>query len=164
MLGRSIFHHLIPRCVYIMAEIINFMVRISDQELLKMLMENARMSYVEIARALNVSEAAVRKRVKRLENLGIISRYTIEVDPRKLGYEVVAIIGLDVDPEHLLSVMDELKKREEAVRLYLTSGDHMLVAECWFKSSQELSSFIRRLESREGVKRVCPAIVLERLK
>lgn len=129
-----------------------------------MLMENARMSYVEIARALNVSEAAVRKRVKRLENLGIISRYTIEVDPRKLGYEVVAIIGLDVDPEHLLSVMDELKKREEAVRLYLTSGDHMLVAECWFKSSQELSSFIRRLESREGVKRVCPAIVLERLK
>ncbi|MEM1654980.1 MAG: Lrp/AsnC family transcriptional regulator [Nitrososphaerota archaeon] len=140
------------------------MVRISDQELLKMLMENARMSYVEIARALNVSEAAVRKRVKRLENLGIISRYTIEVDPRKLGYEVVAIIGLDVDPEHLLSVMDELKKREEAVRLYLTSGDHMLVAECWFKSSQELSSFIRRLESREGVKRVCPAIVLERLK
>ncbi|MEM4882830.1 MAG: Lrp/AsnC family transcriptional regulator, partial [Nitrososphaerota archaeon] len=109
-------------------------------------------------------EAAVRKRVKRLENLGIISRYTIEVDPRKLGYEVVAIIGLDVDSEHLLSVMDELKKREEAVRLYLTSGDHMLVAECWFKSSQELSSFIRRLESREGVKRVCPAIVLERLK
>ncbi|MEM1977252.1 MAG: Lrp/AsnC family transcriptional regulator [Nitrososphaerota archaeon] len=140
------------------------MVRISDQELLKMLMENARMSYVEIARALNVSEAAVRKRVKRLEDLGIISRYTIEVDPRKLGYEVVAIIGLDADPEHLLSVMDELKKREEAVRLYLTSGDHMLVAECWFKSSQELSSFIRRLESREGVKRVCPAIVLERLK
>lgn len=140
------------------------MVRISDQELLKLLMENARMSYVEIARALNVSEAAVRKRVKRLEDLGIISRYTIEVDPRKLGYAVVAIIGLDADPEHLLAVMNELKKREEAVRLYLTSGDHMLVAECWFKSSQELSSFIRRLESREGVKRVCPAIVLERLK
>lgn len=140
------------------------MVRISDIELLKLLMENARLSYVEMARMLRVSEAAVRKRVKRLEDLGVIGRYTVEVDPRKLGYEVVAIIGLDADPERLLAVMDELRKLKEVVRLYLTSGDHMLVAECWFKSSQELSNFVRDLESREGVRRVCPAIVMERLK
>lgn len=48
---------------------------------------------------------------------------------------MIAIIGLDADPEHLLEVMDELREREETVRLYLTSGDHILIAECWFKSS-----------------------------
>lgn len=127
-------------------------------------MENARASYVEIAEKLGVSEAAVRKRIRRLENLGAIRRYTIDLDPRRLGYEVLAIIGLDVEPEHLLKVMEELKGREEVVRLYLTSGDHMLIVECWFENSQEFSSFIKGLESREGIKRVCPAIVLERLK
>ena len=127
-------------------------------------MENARASYVEIAEKLGVSEAAVRKRLRRLEDLGVIRRYTIDLDPRRLGYEVLAIIGLDVEPEHLLKVMEELKGREEVVRLYLTSGDHMLIVECWFENSQEFSSFIKGLESREGIKRVCPAIVLERLK
>ena len=127
-------------------------------------MENARASYVEIAEKLGVSEAAVRKRIRRLEDLGAIRRYTIDLDPRRLGYEVLAIIGLDVEPEHLLKVMEELKGREEVVRLYLTSGDHMLIVECWFENSQEFSSFIKGLESREGIKRVCPAIVLERLK
>ncbi len=140
------------------------MVRISDYDLVKLLMENARRSYVEIARILSVSEAAVRKRVKRLEDLGIIKGYTIEVDLKKLGYELVAIIGLDVDPEHLLRVMEGLRRCEEVMKLYLTSGDHMLIAECWLKSSQELSNFVKSLESREGVRRVCPAIVLEKLK
>jgi len=147
-----------------MVEAINFMVRISNQDLIRLLMENARASYVEIAEKLGVSEAAVRKRIKRLEDLGVIRRYTIDLDPRRLGYEVLAIIGLDVEPEHLLKVMEELKSREEVVRLYLTSGDHMLIVECWFENSQEFSSFIKGLESREGIKRVCPAIVLERLK
>ncbi len=140
------------------------MVRISDLTLIKFLMEDARTSYVKIAEKLGVSEAAVRKRVKRLKDLGVIKGYTIDVDPKKLGYEVSAIIGLDVDPEHLIKVMEELKNKEEVMKLYLTSGDHMLVVECWFKSSQELSSFVKGLESREGIRRVCPAIVLERVK
>jgi Lrp/AsnC family transcriptional regulator for asnA, asnC and gidA len=147
-----------------MVEAINPMVRISNHNLIRLLMENARASYVEIAEKLGVSEAAVRKRIKRLEDLGVIRRYTIDLDPRRLGYEALAIIGLDVEPEHLLKVMEELKSKEEVVRLYLTSGDHMLIVECWFENSQEFSSFIKGLESREGIRRVCPAIVLERLK
>ncbi|MCL7394570.1 MAG: Lrp/AsnC family transcriptional regulator, partial [Thaumarchaeota archaeon] len=102
------------------------MVRISNHDLIKLLIENSRTSYVEIAKKLGVSEAAVRKRIKRLEDLGVIRRYTIDVDPKRLGYEVLAIIGLDVEPEHLLKIMEELRSREEAVKLYLTSGDHML--------------------------------------
>ncbi len=157
-------HHLNLRYVYIMVKSINLMVRISNHDLIKLLIENSRTSYVEIAKKLGVSEAAVRKRIKRLEDLGVIRRYTIDVDPKRLGYEVLAIIGLDVEPEHLLKIMEELRSREEAVKLYLTSGDHMLMIECWFKNSREFSSFIKGLESREGVRRVCPAIILERLK
>jgi len=127
-------------------------------------MENSRRPYVELARILGVTEAAVRKRIKRLEERKVIRRYTINVDPKKLGYEVVGIIGLDTAPEHYLRVMEDLKKCEEVVNLYSTSGDHMLIAECWFKNSGQLSEFIKKVERTEGVKRVCPAIVLEKLK
>ena len=127
-------------------------------------MENSRRPYVELARILGVTEAAVRKRIKRLEERKVIRRYTIDVDPKKLGYEVVGIIGLDTAPEHYLRVMEDLKKCEEVVNLYSTSGDHMLIAECWFKNSGQLSEFIKKLEQTEGVKRICPAIVLEKLK
>ncbi|MCS7133086.1 MAG: Lrp/AsnC family transcriptional regulator [Nitrososphaeria archaeon] len=140
------------------------MVRISDIKLIKLLMENSRISYVELARALGVTEAAVRKKIKKLEKLGVVRKYSIEVDPRKLGYEVVAFIGLDAAPEHYIRVMEGLREREEVVSLYSTSGDHMLIAECWFRNSSELSGFVDELGKMEGVSRVCPAIVVEKVK
>jgi len=147
-----------------MARIINFMVRISDIEIIRLLMKNSRKPYVELAKILGVTEAAIRKRIKRLEKQGVIKRYAVEVDPKKLGYEVVGIIGLDTAPERYLAIMEALKKREEVISLYSTSGDHMIIAECWLRNSEELSKFVRDLESIEGIRRVCPAIVLEKLK
>ena len=140
------------------------MVRISDVELVKLLMKNSRRPYVELARILGVTEAAVRKRIKRLEERGIIRGYSIEVDPRKLGYEVMSFIGVDAAPEHYIRIMEDLKRRAEVVNLYSTSGDHMMIAECWFKNSDELSAFVKELEDTEGVSRICPAIVLEKVK
>ncbi|RLG08955.1 MAG: transcriptional regulator [Thaumarchaeota archaeon] len=140
------------------------MVRISDITLIKLLMENSRRPYIELAKILGVTEAAVRKRIKRLEERGIIRRYSVEVDPRKLGYEVVAFIGLDAAPEHYIRVMEDLRARDEVINLYSTSGDHMLIAECWFRNSRELSAFIKELERAREVSRVCPAIVLEKIK
>ncbi|OYT64634.1 transcriptional regulator [Candidatus Bathyarchaeota archaeon ex4484_205] len=140
------------------------MVRISDIEIIEMLMENARMPYVRIAEKLGVSEAAVRKRVKKLEEKGVILKYGIEVDIKKLGFEVLTIIGMDVEPQYFLKAIDSLKRMKEVIKLYTSSGDHMLLMECWFKSSEELNSFVRRLEKIEGTKRICPAIIIERIK
>jgi len=75
------------------------MVRISNSELVKLLMENSRRSYVELARLLGVTEAAIRKRVRRLEEEGVIRGYTIDVDPKRLGYEILCFLGLDIAPE-----------------------------------------------------------------
>ena len=140
------------------------MVRFSDFELIKLLMENSRTPYVKLGELLGVSETAIRKRIKRLEEEGVIRRYTIEVDPKKLGFKVNALIGLDTVPERLIAVIEELKAMEDVLSLYSASGDHMLLLECWFKDSEELARFVKRLESIRGVTRVCPAIILEKLK
>ena len=140
------------------------MVRFSDFELIKLLMKNSRTPYVKLGELLGVSETAIRKRVRKLEEEGVIKRYTIEVDPKKLGFKVNALIGLDTVSERFIAVIEELKAMEEVLGLYSASGDHMILLECWFKDSDELTRFVKRLESIHGVSRICPAIILEKLK
>lgn len=140
------------------------MVRISDFELVKILMENARAPFIDIAKAFNVSETAVRKRIKKLEKKGIIKKYTVVADLKKLGYDVNALIGIDTAPESYIKVINELKGMKEVINLSSASGDHMIMIETWLKDSDELSDFISRIESIEGVVKVCPAIILERIK
>jgi len=127
-------------------------------------MENARMSFVEIAKRLGVSETAVRKKLQKLEELGVIRRYTVEVDPRKLGFNIIALIGLDTAPESYIRVIDVLRKDDRIVKMYSSSGDHMILIEVWFRDSEEMSEFVKKLNDMEGVTRVCPAILIERLK
>jgi len=54
---------------------------------------------------LRARKAAVRKRIKKLEEMGVIRGYTIEVDPKKLGYELVCFVGLDVSPEKYMKLL-----------------------------------------------------------
>ena len=140
------------------------MVRISNLELIKLLRKNGRITFVELARQFNVSETAIRKRVKRLEELGIIKKYTVEVDPKKLGFEVNVLIGIDTKPEDYIQTLEKLKGMEEMISLYSSSGDHMILAECWFKNSEELMGFMNRLGKMRGITKVCPAIILEKIK
>ena len=140
------------------------MVRFTDLELIRALREDSGRSYVELARIFCVTEAAIRKRIKRLKSEGVIKKFTIEVDVRKLGFEVHTLIGLDASPDKLIHVLEDLKCMDEVVSLYTSSGDHMILVECWFKNMDELSSFIKRLNNKDGVVRVCPAIILEKIK
>ena len=140
------------------------MVRISDEKLLMELMKNSKIPFTKLAKRFKVTEAAVRKRVKKLEENGIIQGYTIKVNLRKLGYKIHAIIGVDTKPEDMMKVLNKLKKDKRIISLYSSSGDHMIMLETWLGNSDELAEFIGRLERTRGVTRVCPAIMLERIK
>ncbi len=144
------------------------MVRISDRRpdtsarLLEMLEKDGRITFSELARRLGVSEAAVRKRVKRLEREGVIKGYCARVDPKKLGFEIHAVIGMDVRPDKLIAVIRSLKEMKPK-SLYLCAGDHTVLFEAWFRNSGELERFVETAESLEGVSRVCPSVLLEKI-
>ncbi len=140
------------------------MVRISDLELIRELRKNGRISYLQLAKKFGVSESAIRKRVKMLIEKGIIRKFTIDVDMKKLGYEVQALIGLDTEPEKLVSVLEILGENEKINALYSSAGDHMIMMDVFFKNMEELREFVKYLESIEGVTKVCPAILLDRVK
>ncbi len=136
-----------------------------DRKIIELLQKNARIPYTEIAKKINLSEGAVRKRVNALEEKGIIKKYVAIIDPKKLGYENITILGLDVEPTKLLEIAKEISKMEEVKCVYISTGDHMIMAEIWAKDGKQLSEILGKKIGRiEGIKRICPAIILEKVK
>ncbi len=140
------------------------MVRFSNFELLEALRANSRIPYVALADMFGVSETAVRKRIRKLEEQGVIRGYTIDTDYRKIGLGVHALIGIDSTPQHYISLIDALKKLPDAHSLFTSTGDHMLMLECRLEDSASLSRLVKSIQRMRGVTKVCPAIILERLK
>ncbi|NJE60739.1 HTH-type transcriptional regulator LrpA [Thermococcus sp. 21S7] len=136
-----------------------------DRIIIEMLTKDARTPFTEIAKVLGISETAVRKRVKALEEAGVIRQYTVVVDPSKLGYNLVSLTGVDTLPEKIFDVASKLKEFDFVRSVYLTSGDHMIMTEVWAKDGEDLSDIIsNKIGKIEGVTKVCPAIILEKLK
>ncbi|MEM2795075.1 MAG: winged helix-turn-helix transcriptional regulator, partial [Thermofilaceae archaeon] len=79
-----------------------------DLEIIKLLEENARMPLTRIAEKIGMSDVAIRKRLKRLEDDGIIRAYRLRLDHAKLGYRARAIIGFNVEAGRLLEVVRSL--------------------------------------------------------
>lgn len=136
-----------------------------DARILEMLEEDGRRSFTEIADRLHVSESSIRKRVSALQREGVIKRFTVKVDAAKSGFNTVAIVGVDADPARLLQVAQKLCDFKEVKCVATSTGDHMVMLEIWTRSGRELTKLIsERIDKIEGVKRICPALILEKLK
>ncbi len=137
----------------------------TDKKIIEILQKNARTPYTQIAKEIGLSEGAIRKRIDSLEKKGIIKKYVAVVDPKKMGYNSITLLGLDAEPTKLLDVANKIAKIEEARNVYLSTGDHMIMAEIWVKDGKELSDILaNKIAKIEGVKRICPAIILEKIK
>lgn len=134
-------------------------------KILEILMKDGRKPYTEIAKMLNTSESSVRKRIRKMEEEGVIKGYRAEVEPSKIGYNVVALTGFDTNPEDFLTVAKKLCEFEEVKKVWTSTGDHMIMTEIWARDGRELSEILfNKLGKIEGVKKICPAIILEELK
>lgn len=81
-----------------------------DEQILRLIADNARIPFLEVARACNVSGAAIHQRIQKLTNLGILKGSEFVIDPEKIGYETCAYIGLYLkDPEQFDTVTEALK-------------------------------------------------------
>ena len=136
-----------------------------DFGIIKILKDNARTPYLNIAKKLNVSESTIRNRVSNLQEKGVIKGFSVVLDPNKLGYGSVAFVGIDVQPEKFLYVAKKLTEFDNVKMVATTTGDHMIMTEIWGEKAAELRNFIsERIEKITGVTRTCPAIINETLK
>ncbi len=94
-----------------------------DKKIIELVLKDARIPFLEVARACNVSGAAIHQRIQKLTNLGVLKGSQYVVDPEKIGYETCAYIGLYLkDPERFDEVVKALKDIPEVVECHYTTG------------------------------------------
>ncbi|MFP3975129.1 MAG: Lrp/AsnC family transcriptional regulator [Dehalococcoidia bacterium] len=112
-----------------------------DEQLIRLLMQDARRSSKAFAEQLKISPAAVRRRINRLIEEDVV-RIIGFPDPAKMGFPLRVIISLNVLREKTNHVIEELNKRPEIIFLAPTSGRYDIVAIGWFSSTSTLYEFM----------------------
>ncbi|MFW9922773.1 MAG: Lrp/AsnC family transcriptional regulator [Candidatus Thorarchaeota archaeon] len=135
-----------------------------DRDIINLLMEDSRITNIEIAKKIKRSESTVRQRVTKLLDKGIIRKFSIVVDPAALGYTTISYIGINTHPAKLLKIIQSLKKIEEIVSIATTTGDYMIVCEIWTSKGDNLSEIVDQIEAMEGILEVLPSIIQEKHK
>ena len=105
-----------------------------DRKILRLIAEDARIPFLEVARECKVSGAAIHQRIQKLTNLGILKGSQFIIDPEKIGYETCAYMGLNLkNPEKFDEAVEALKKIPEIVgeydlfiKLYARNNHHLL--------------------------------------
>ena len=114
-----------------------------DQEILKLLSENARMSYVEIGKRVNLSRVAVKSRMEALENEGIIERYSIVINPEKVGRMISAFFDVETEPSRLLEFAKKITALDQVTDVYQMTGSSKLHVHATLELNEDLERFLR---------------------
>jgi Lrp/AsnC family transcriptional regulator, regulator for asnA, asnC and gidA len=130
-----------------------FAINVIDQhnrDIISILQRDGRRSFTAIARQVGISEAAVRARVQKLTDDGLI-RVVAVTDPLRLGFDVMALVGVQANSD-LSRVADEVSGWEETSYVVLAAGSYDLLVEVVCEDNAHLLRVVERLRGVEGVK------------
>lgn len=114
-----------------------------DRKILHMVSEDARVPFLEVARACGVSGAAIHQRIQKLTALGILQGSQFVISPESIGYETCAFIGLNLkDPEKFDHVVEELKKIPEVTECHYTTGNFDMFIKVYACNNHHLLNII----------------------
>jgi Lrp/AsnC family transcriptional regulator, leucine-responsive regulatory protein len=140
----------------------------TDRKILKLLQDDARLTYQQIADAVSLSASPCLRRIKRLEQSGIIKQYVALLDPQKLGLGLLAYVSVKLEKrgaKTLQSFRAAVQTWPEVVACYAMTGDMDYLLRV---HTEDLDHFTRlvmdRLMTRPEVLDVKSSFALERLK
>lgn len=132
-----------------------------DKRILAYLQEDGRITFVTLASYLGVSEGTIRKRIKRLEDHGVLETIGIS-DPMKMGLDTVAFIWFKIARHYIESVIEELEQISAVRYLVVTTGGHDLVAMVALPSRADLVTLLNeKLAHIEGIVSTETSVVLQ---
>ena len=104
-----------------------------DRKILKYLIKNARMPFLEIARECGISGAAIHQRIRKLDDSGLI------VDPKMMGFDVCAHISITLkDPQLLKQTVEQLKEIPEIVEAHFITGSGNILVKLYCVDNEHL--------------------------
>lgn len=113
-----------------------------DQQIVKLLIRNARMSYSEIGQKIGISRVAVRSRVQALEQAGIIEEYTTVINPQKISGAISCYFEIETVPDTLPEVAALLEQNDTVTQIYCVTGKSKLHVHAVASSSEEMEELM----------------------
>ena len=114
-----------------------------DKQILQLISADARIAFLEVARACGVSGAAIHQRIQKLTSMGVLKGSEFIIDPERIGYETCAYIGLNLkDPEKFDEVVERLKEIPEVVECHYTTGNFDMFIKLYALNNHHLLNII----------------------
>ena len=119
-----------------------------DRQIVEALVANARISLKDLASRVRLSSPSVSERLRRLEERGVIRGFTVDLDPRALGYELQAIVRIRAMPGKGHLVQQQLKEIAEIVECDKVTGEDCFVARLLVRTMEQLDRVLDRIADK----------------
>nr|WP_254209946.1 Lrp/AsnC family transcriptional regulator [Burkholderia multivorans] len=119
-----------------------------DRAIVAALADDARIATSELARQIGLSAPATADRVRRLEAQGVIAGFTVELDPRALGYTLQAIVRVKPLPGQLHLVEELLRRIPEFVECDKVTGDDCFICRLYLRTIEHLDGILSKVTER----------------
>ena len=134
-----------------------------DRQILSVLMQDATKAYTDIAKQLYVSGGTIHVRMRKLKEMGIVDGANLSVNYEKLGYDIVAFLGVYLDKSSLYDdVAEHLKKIPEIVGAHYTTGLYNIFVKIVCRDTKHLRDVLHdKLQRIPGIQRTETFISLQ---
>jgi Lrp/AsnC family transcriptional regulator, leucine-responsive regulatory protein len=134
-----------------------------DREMIAVLASDGRIAVSELARRIGLSAPSTAERMRRLETQGVIRGFTVQIDPRALGYTLQAIVRVQPLPGQLHLVEEAIRRIPEFVECDKVTGDDCFVCRLWLRSIEQLDDILARVTERAATSTsIIKAVPVER--
>ncbi len=134
-----------------------------DLKILSILMKDARKPYTEVAKELFVSAGTVHVRMRKLEELGLVKSYNVQLDHQKLGYDITAFLGIYLNKSSQYDVVaKQLAAIPEIVDVHYTTGIYSMFVKLICRDTEHLRKVLMdKIQKLEEITRTETFISLQ---
>ncbi len=136
-----------------------------DVKILRILKENARISFLGIGKLINLSTSAVMERVKKLEKSGVINRYTAILDGKAFDKQLTALMFVSLEsPKFNEGFLEFVQKESDILECHYIAGNFDYVLKIVTKNPETLERLLNKVKSQTGVMKTFTNVVLKTIK
>ena len=129
-----------------------------DTQIIRSLEEDSRVSLRKLAHRVGLTPNILHNRLERLEQEGIVLGYVPIIDSSKMGYNLTAIIMIQIEGEHVIEVENQIAKETNVLSVYDITGEYDAVVFAKFRDTAGLNSFLKKLLTERFIKRTTTMI------
>ena len=135
-----------------------------DLQIIRALEEDSRISIRKLAQKIGLTSNILNNRIKSLEREGIITGYIPIIDAAKIGFDVTAIIFIQIVGEHVLETENEIAKETNVLSVYDITGEYDAAVFAKFRDNASLNSFLKKLLTNRFIKRTTTLVAINAVK